>query len=98
MTLSSRDRASLDRYITGNYGEDQLKGESNMSSIYMDKDGNYYHEECTPESPEGQEHLLIPADQVVEGLVCFECGGPLIDDEQEDEGRSEGVSDVTGPA
>lgn len=27
MTMDNRMRASLDRYITGNYGEDQLRGE-----------------------------------------------------------------------
>jgi len=28
--MNSRDSASLDRYITGNYGEDQFKGEDEL--------------------------------------------------------------------
>jgi hypothetical protein len=52
-----------------------------MQSVYRCQDGQLYHEDCVPQDQ--GEPDLVPADDVVEGLVCSECGGPLVDEEGE---------------
>ena len=54
-------------------------------SVYLHEDGQYYHEDCLPEANE--DPVLVPKDEIVEGLVCFECGGLLL---EEDETPAEG--------
>ena len=50
--MSSRERESLDRYITGNYGEDQFR----------DYEPDGYEEEMTPEQ-DAMYHAQIAAEE-----------------------------------